>query len=154
PLTLAILDGLSLSVGAETFIVPLTVIVESVRPRPEQLATIMGSGEVLLVRGDALPLIRLYDVFGVETEATDPTQALVVIVEHEGGAVALLVDELLGQQQVVVKSLESNFRKAEGIMGATILGDGRVALILDVPSVVGLTRSGGRTGRAPETAAR
>ena len=95
-----------------------------------------GGAEVVLVRGEVLPILRLYQVFGAEPIITDPTQGLLVIVEYDGRKVALLVDELIGQSQVVIKSLESNYRKVEGIAGATILGDGRVALILDIPGLI------------------
>ncbi len=143
PLTLAIMDGQALQVGPEVYILPLVAIVESIRPRREALALVLGRGETVTVRGKPLPLIRLHRLFDVEPEFADPTRGLAVIVEHEGRLAALLVDELLGQQQVVIKSLEANFRKVEGVAGATILGDGRVALILDVPGLVALARAGG-----------
>jgi two-component system chemotaxis sensor kinase CheA len=138
PLTLAILDGQSVRVGPHTYIVPLLSIIESVRPRSENLSRVFGAGEVITIRGEVLPMLRLHRMFGVMATVEDPTQGLVVIVEHEGRKIALLVDELLGQQQVVIKSLETNFRKMEGIAGATILGDGQVALIVDVPGLVAL----------------
>ncbi|NOT58351.1 MAG: chemotaxis protein CheA [Deltaproteobacteria bacterium] len=140
PLTLAILDGLSLRVGEHTYLLPLINILESIQPRPEQVKTVLGQGEVLIVRGEVVPLLRLHRLFDIPTQTTDPSQGLAVIVEHDGRMVALLVDELLDQQQVVIKSLEANFRKIEGIAGATILGDGRVALILDVGGLVMLAR--------------
>ena len=143
PLTLAIMDGQALQVGSEVYIVPLVAIVESIRPRREALTRVLGAGETVTVRGKPLPLIRLHRLFDVEPEFADPSRGLVVIVEHEGRLAAFLVDELLGQQQVVIKSLEANFRKVEGVAGATILGDGRVALILDVPGLVALARAGG-----------
>ncbi len=93
-----------------------------------------------MIRGQALPMLALHELLGVEPEARDPHEGLLVVVENEGRLAALLVDELLGQQQVVVKNLETNFKKTEGIAGATILGDGRVALILDIPGVVELAR--------------
>jgi two-component system, chemotaxis family, sensor kinase CheA len=142
PLTLAILDGLLLRIGAPTFVLPLVAIVESIRPRRGDLRLLAGGGEVVTVRGEALPLVRLHQLFGVEDAVRDPAAAAVVIVEHENRRLALLVDELLGQQQVVVKSLEAHFRKVDGAMGATILGDGRVALILDVSGIVGLAGYG------------
>jgi two-component system chemotaxis sensor kinase CheA len=146
PLTLAILDGQSVRVGEHTYIVPLLSIIESVRPRSENLTRVFGTGEAITIRGEVLPVLRLHRVFEVPTTVEDPTEGLVVIVEHEGRKIALLVDELLGQQQVVIKSLETNFRKLEGIAGATILGDGRVALIVDVPGLVALGL--GRSRRA------
>jgi two-component system, chemotaxis family, sensor kinase CheA len=142
PLTLAILDGLSLRVGEQTYLLPLINILESIQPRPEQVKTVLGQGEVLLVRGEVVPLLRLYQLLNIPTQTTDPSQGLTVIVEHDGRMVALLVDELLDQQQVVIKSLEANFRKIDGVAGATILGDGRVALILDVTGLVMLARGG------------
>jgi two-component system, chemotaxis family, sensor kinase CheA len=131
PLTLAILDGLLLKVGAETYVLPLVSIVESIRPRPEQVRGVAGKGEVVAVRGETLPLMRLHRLFAIPTEVTDPCRGLTVIMESGGQRAALLVDELLGQQQVVVKSLEAHYRKVQGVLGATILGDGRPALILD-----------------------
>jgi two-component system chemotaxis sensor kinase CheA len=131
PLTLAILDGLSLRLGQQTFVLPLLSIAESFRPRRDQVKTVFGRGEVVLVRGEPIPLVRLYDVLNVVAETTDPCAALVVIVETGATKIGLLVDELLGQAQVVVKSLETHYRKVDGLMGATILGDGKVALILD-----------------------
>jgi two-component system chemotaxis sensor kinase CheA len=141
PLTLAIVDGLCLALQEETFILPLLSIVESLQPRPEQVRTVLGRGEVLWVRGEPLPLLRLGRLLGMSCRVTDPTQGLVVIAESEGRKVGVLVDELLGQSQVVIKNLEANYRKVDGIAGATILGDGRVALILDVN---GLTRLAAR----------
>ena len=140
PLTLAILDGLSLQVGSETYILPLVSIVESIRPGRAQLNTVAGLGEVILVRGEALPLMRLHRLFGVPTEVLDPCRGLTVVVEHGGHRLALLVDELLGQQQVVIKSLEANYHKIEGVLGATILGNGRAALILDIAGLAQIAR--------------
>ncbi len=141
PLTLAILDGLLLRVGEQTYVLPLVSIVESIRPRPEQVYVVAGCGEVVVVRKQPLPLLRLGRLLNTPTEVTDPSRGLVVIVEQETCQVALLVDEVLGQQQVVVKSLETNFRKVEGITGATILGDGRAALILDTAGIVAMGRA-------------
>jgi two-component system chemotaxis sensor kinase CheA len=146
PLTLAILDGMSVAVGGETFIVPLTAIAESLRPRKEDVKTVQGRGRVVQVRGDYLPIVALHELFGIQSRAADIEQAIFVILEAEGTKKAVLVDELLGQHQVVIKSLESNYRKISGISGATIMGDGRVALILDVAAVV-------RTEREPLRAA-
>ena len=139
PLTLAILDGLSLSVGGQIFILPLVSIVESFRPRAASLKTLLSGGEVALVRGQTLPLLRAHRLLGIEGAQTDPTKALLAIVESDGRRVALLVDELCGQSQVVIKNLDANFRRVEGVMGATIMGDGRVALILDVPGLIRLS---------------
>ena len=137
-LTLAILDGQLLSVGDESYVLPLMAIVESVRPRAEQLTRVLGTAEVVTIRDRVLPLLRLHQVLGVRPKSDDPTQGLLVIVEHDGQQVAVLVDELLGQQQVVIKSLERHFAKVRGLGGATVLGDGRVMLILDVAGLVAL----------------
>ena len=140
PLTLAVLDGLLLRVGAQTYVIPLVSIIESIRLRREQVRDVAGCGEVITVRKEPLPLIRLANILRVPREGAEPATGLVVIVEHDGRHLALLVDELLGQQQVVVKSLETNFRKVEGITGATILGDGRAALILDIAGIAAISR--------------
>jgi two-component system chemotaxis sensor kinase CheA len=135
PLTLAILDGLSVSVGGQTFIAPLGSIVESLQVKAEDLKSVSGQGHLLRVRGEYLPLISLHEVFNIQNAVTDFTKGIVVIIETERKKIALMVDELLGQHQVVIKSLESNFRKVAGISGATIMGDGKVALILDVAAL-------------------
>jgi len=132
PLTLAILDGMSVAVGGQTFILPLGSIVESLQITDQELKTVSGDGRLLHVREEYLPLIALHEVFAISNAITEPKQGIAVIVEAEGKKTALLVDELLGQHQVVIKSLESNFRKVPGMSGATIMGDGTVALILDV----------------------
>ncbi|MCA9421341.1 MAG: chemotaxis protein CheA [Nitrospira sp.] len=142
PLTLAIIDGMTVRVGRDHYIIPLIVVTESIRPKPSELQRIVGKGEVVNLRGEWVPMIKLYEAFGVTPDFTDPSQALLVIVEAEGRRMAVLVDELTGQQQVVIKSLEENFRKVEAISGATILGDGQVALILDVPGLAKLARAG------------
>ncbi len=142
PLTLAVLDGLLLKVGSQTYVLPLVSIAESIQPGREQVRDVAGRGEVIVVRKDPLPLLRLHRLFGVPDAITDPSRGLAVIVEHEGRHLALLVDELVGQQQVVIKSLETHFRKVEGIMGATILGDGHAALILDIAGIVEMSRCG------------
>jgi two-component system chemotaxis sensor kinase CheA len=133
-----------MQVGDETYILPLASIVESIQPRRESLHQVFGAGDAIAVRGRVLPMVRLHRLFGVTPRSEDPTDGLVVIAEHEGRQAALLVDELLGQQQVVIKSLEANFQKLQGVAGATILGDGRVALILDVPGLVAMSRSASR----------
>jgi two-component system, chemotaxis family, sensor kinase CheA len=135
PLTLAILNGLSVAVGAEKFIIPLNSIIESLQPKPEQLKSVNGR-RVIQVRGDYLPILRLHELFNIETEVREPTRGILVLVDLDGEKVALLVDALLDEQQVVVKSIETNYRKVEGSAGATILGDGRVALILDVAELL------------------
>ncbi|PTU30542.1 chemotaxis protein CheW [Stenotrophobium rhamnosiphilum] len=136
PLTLAILDGMSVSVGEEIFIVPLNAVAESLQPRAEDVKSIAGQGRVVRVRGEILPLVPLREVFHLGSGITEPQKGILVLIESEGRKVALMVDELVGQQQVVIKSLESNYRRISGISGATILGDGRVALILDVGELV------------------
>ena len=140
PLTLAILDGMSIRVGAEVYILPLGFVTESLQPAPADIKDISGQGRVIKVRGEYLPLIALYQVFGIAPRLTDPCQGIVVILEAEGRKAALFVDDLVGQQQVVVKNLESNYRKVSGISGATILGDGGVALILDVAALIRSSR--------------
>jgi two-component system, chemotaxis family, sensor kinase CheA len=131
PLTLAILNGLSVAVGDEKFIIPLNSIIESLQPKAEQLKSVNGR-QVIAVRGEYLPILRLHELFNIETEVREPERGILVLVDLEGEKAALMVDGLLDEQQVVVKSIETNFRKVEGSAGATILGDGRVALILDV----------------------
>jgi len=140
PLTLAILDGMSIRCGDEIYILPLSFVVESLQPAPADVREIAGRGRVLKVRGEYLPLIPLYQMFGVAPRITDPCEGIVVILETEGRKAALFVDELVGQQQVVVKNLEANYRKVAGISGATIMGDGGVALILDVAALVRSSR--------------
>jgi two-component system chemotaxis sensor kinase CheA len=136
PLTLAILDGMSIRIGNEVYILPLGYIVESLKPVAADLKDISGQGRVIKVRDEYLTLIPLYQVFNVEPKVTDPTKGLVVILESDGRKAALFVDDLIGQQQIVVKNLESNYRKVAGISGATILGDGGVALIVDVAALL------------------
>jgi two-component system chemotaxis sensor kinase CheA len=138
PLTLAIMDGQALRVGAQQYIIPLIAIRETVRPSRGSVHTIGPGAEIAIVHGNPLPIVRLHRLFGIEAATEDPSIGLLVVVEHDGQVAALLVDELLGQQQVVIKSLEANFTKVRGIAGATIVGDGRVALILDVAGLVTL----------------
>lgn len=140
PLTLAILDGMTIRCGEEIYILPLGYVVESLQPRREDIRDIAGRGQVLKVRGEYLPLIALHAVFGIEARASDPADGIVVILESEGRRAALLIDDLVGQQHVVVKNLEANYRKVSGISGATILGDGGVSLILDVAALVRSSR--------------
>jgi two-component system, chemotaxis family, sensor kinase CheA len=136
PLTLAIVDGQSVAVGTETYIVPLISIVESMQLKSSGVTRLSGSTEVLSFRGDYLPIIRLHDLFGVEPRSRALHEGLVVVAEGDGRRIGLFVDDLLGQQQVVIKSLETNYGHIEGVSGATILGDGSVALILDVPGLI------------------
>lgn len=141
PLTLAIIDGLTAAVGEETYIVPLVSIIESVQVKPDAVRSVAGGGELFRFRDNWLPIVRLYDVFGCEGQRRAVDQGIVIVVEGEGTRIGLFVDELIGQQQAVVKSLEANYRRVTGISGATILADGSVALIADV---AGLVRMQGR----------
>jgi two-component system chemotaxis sensor kinase CheA len=140
PLTLAILDGMSIRSGEEIYILPLGFVVESLQPAKDEVKEIAGQGRVVKVRGEYLPLIPLHQMFGIAPRFTNPSEGILVILETEGRKAALFVDELVGQQQVVVKNLESNYRKVAGISGATILGDGGVALILDVAALLRSSR--------------
>lgn len=141
PLTLAILEGMSVRVGKEIFIIPLSYIAESLRPAAEAVSTLAGRGRVVAVRGEYLPVVSLADAFNLPGDAQRYDLGILVILEAEGGKTALFIDELMGQHQVVIKSLETNYRKVPGVSGATIMGDGRVALILDVTYIVGLCHS-------------
>ncbi|GAA0908966.1 chemotaxis protein CheA [Rothia nasimurium] len=136
PLTLAIIDGLTAAVGGETYIVPLVSIVESVQVKTDAVRSVVGGGELFRFREDWLPIVRLYDVFGCDGQRLGVEEGIVIVVEAEGTRIGLFVDELIGQQQAVVKSLEANYRRVAGISGATILADGSVALIADVTGLV------------------
>jgi two-component system, chemotaxis family, sensor kinase CheA len=140
PLTLAILDGMSISVGEEIYLIPLAFIIESLQPRPDEVKTMAGKGRVINVRGEYLPLIALHEIFNVPPKVTQFHEGLVIILEAEGEKVAMFVDDLLGQHQVVVKNLETNYRKVPGVAGATIMGDGHVAFILDVAQLVHISQ--------------
>lgn len=136
PLTLAILDGLSVAVGDQMFIMPLTYITESFQPTAADIKTVSNQGIVVLVRGEYLPVIALHEVFHIRPKTTDIKDGILVILEAEGRKAAMFVDALVGQHQVVIKSLEKNYRRVHGVSGATIMGDGRVALILDAAGIV------------------
>jgi two-component system, chemotaxis family, sensor kinase CheA len=136
PLTLAILDGQLARVGREIYIVPIVSIVETIQIRRDQINSLAGRAELLRLRDEYIPIIRLYELFGIQADNTDLLNGLLMIVEADGKRVGLFVDELLSQQQVVIKSLETNFRQVTALAGATMLGDGRVALILDIPGVI------------------
>lgn len=136
PLTLAIVDGQSVSVGTETYIVPLITIIESLQLKPGEVNRVAGQHEVFWFRDSYVPIVRLHEVFGLQPRAGQLHEGLIMVVEGDGRRVGLFVDDLLGQQQVVIKSLETNFRRVDGVSGATILGDGAVALILDVPGLI------------------
>ncbi len=140
PLTLAILDGQSIAVGDATYIVPLGSIVESVKITDDMVNRVAGKGETFRLRNEYLPIVRMHEIFHVESaKATNLMEGLLVVVEGQGVRCGLFVDDLLGQQQVVIKSLEANYRRVEGVSSATILGDGSVALILDIPGLVRLS---------------
>ncbi|MGB0537272.1 MAG: chemotaxis protein CheA [Alloalcanivorax venustensis] len=141
PLTLAILDGMSIKVGEEMFILPVSAVIESLQPRADDLYSMAGGDVLLKVREDYLPVVAVHHALDVADAITDPTRAIAVIVQGEGRRYALLVDQLVGQQQVVVKNLETNYRKVPGVSAATILGDGSVALILDVADMHRLGQS-------------
>ncbi|SHM27632.1 chemotaxis protein CheW [Vreelandella subglaciescola] len=147
PLTLAILDGMSIKVGAETFILPLTAVLESLQPTKEDMYAMAGDDVVLKVRDEYLPVIAIHEVLDVQGAITDPTKSIAVIVQGEGHRYAMLVDELIGQQQVVVKNLEDNYRKVPGVSAATILGDGSVSLILDITALHRLNRDQKEAGK-------
>ncbi|OPZ35385.1 MAG: Chemotaxis protein CheA [Spirochaetes bacterium ADurb.BinA120] len=136
PLTLAIIEGMLVRVGRNVYIVPLLSIVESLQPRKEDIRTVKEKGEVIQVRGEYVSLVRLYDLFGIEPEFRNPWESLVVIVEAAGSRVGMMIDELLGQQQIVIKSLENHITKSRAVSGAAILGDGRVALIIDIHGLI------------------
>lgn len=151
PLTLAIIDGQSVRVGVDTYILPLVSIIESIQVKADLVSYVTGKGETLSWRGEYIPILRLHKVFGVTADVTDISAGLLVVVEGEGKRAAIFVDELLAQQQVVVKTIETNFVKVEGVSGATILGDGTVALILDVSGLIGLGRKSPGAGIRPPT---
>lgn len=140
PLTLAILDGMSIAVGDETYVIPLNYIVESLQPTATQIRTMAGSESVIQVRGEYLPVIPLHKLFGCDNAVQDYGRGIMIVVESDGAKAALFVDGLLGQHQVVIKSLEANFRRVQGVSGATIMGDGKVALIIDVGGTLAMAR--------------
>ncbi|MCW8944994.1 MAG: chemotaxis protein CheA [Sedimenticola sp.] len=143
PLSLAIMDGQIVRIGNESYIIPILSIIESIQPNTSNLSRLAGKGEAYKLREEFIPIIRVNELFGIPHEITQPlNDGLLVIVEGDGRLCALLVDELLGQKQVVIKSLEENYQRVEGISGATILGDGSVGLIMDIPGVIGLAGQG------------
>ena len=141
PLTMAVTDGMLVRVGGERFIIPLTHIHMSFRPEPSMLSTVVGKGEVVLLRGELMPVVRLHRLFDVPEAVESPLEGLLMIVGDGTRRSALLVDDLLGQQQVVAKTLGSALGKVPGVSGGAILGDGRVGLILDVNETVALAQS-------------
>lgn len=140
PLTLAILDGMSVGVGPETYIIPLSYVMESMQPERGMMKSVSGVERLIQVRGEYLPVVCLHEVFRIPAAITDWSKGIMVVLEADGQSAALFIDQLIGQHQVVIKSLEANYRRVQGIAGATIMGDGRVALILDVPMLVGMAR--------------
>src|SRR5690554_368548 len=141
PLTLAILDGMSIKVGNEMFILPLSAVLESLQPVKEDIYAMAGDDIVLKVRDEYLPVVAVHEALEVPDAKTEITETIAVIVQGEGRRYALLVDDLVGQQQVVVKNLETNYRKVPGVSAATILGDGSVALILDITGLHRLSQA-------------
>ncbi len=141
PLTLAVLDGMVVDVAGQTLVIPLTAIVESLRPKPEDVKGLGPQGAVLSVRDTFVPLVDIANALGFRAEKRQPSEGVVLLIEVEdGGRAALVADAIQGQRQVVIKSLESNYRQVEGIAAATILGDGRVALIVDVDALVAMRK--------------
>ena len=138
PLTLAILDGQLIRVGKETYIISLLSIVETIQTNADTVNKVAGESELFKLRDEYLPVVRLHELLGVEADSTDINDGLLVVAEANGQRIGILVDDLLEQQQIVIKSLESNYQQMTGISGATILGDGTVALILDVPGLMQL----------------
>ena len=138
PLTLAILDGQLVGIGDETYILPVISIIESLQVKPECINAVAGNAEVYRLRDEYIPIVRLYHIFGIVPKSEVLNEGLLVVVEAEGKKIAIYVDDLLGQQQVVIKSLKTNFKKVEGLSGATILGDGTVALIIDIAELIDL----------------
>jgi two-component system, chemotaxis family, sensor kinase CheA len=141
PLTLAILDGMSVAVGDQTYILPLSYVVESLQPQPGDIKTLSNQARVIQVRGEYLPVVVLHEIFNTESKWSDFTHGIMVVLDADGTKAALFVDALVGQHQVVIKSLEANYRRVHGISGATIMGDGHVAMILDVSAIAGMAKS-------------
>jgi two-component system chemotaxis sensor kinase CheA len=136
PLTLAIVDGMSVEIGGETFIVPLSFIAEAFLPQFHQAKAVAGQTRLIQIRDSYLPLLPLETLLGVKLKSAELTDSIVIVLDMDGRRAALPVDRLLGQQQVVIKSMEANYRKVPGVAAATVLGNGRVAFILDVNALV------------------
>ncbi|EKE18215.1 MAG: hypothetical protein ACD_10C00085G0003, partial [uncultured bacterium] len=141
PLTLAILDGMSVAVGNQIYILPLSYVIESLQPEAGDIKTLSNQARVIQVRGEYLPVVVLHEVFNIKSSWIDLTQGIMVVLDADGARVALFVDALVGQHQVVIKSLEANYRRVSGVSGATIMGDGHVAMILDVSAIAGMAKS-------------
>lgn len=136
PLTLAVMDGMVIEIGHEKYVLPLVNIIQTLRPNGEEVNSLPNGNRVMMFRGEYIPIVPLHKVFGIDNAIDDPCTGLVVVVEGDGGVLlGLMVDELVNQQQVVIKSLESNYDLVEGVSGATILGDGQVSLIIDIASI-------------------
>jgi two-component system chemotaxis sensor kinase CheA len=141
PLTLAIIDGMVVRIGDRQYIIPVLSIVSSYRPEKNSIRTIEGGkDEIIKFRDTYIPLIRLNEIFKFEYSSPELTDSLIIAIEVEGNVVGILVDELIGKQQIVMKSLEENFENIRGVSAATILGDGNVALILDVDSIIKISQ--------------
>ncbi len=136
PLTLAIIDGLTVSIGDEVFVIPISSVIESLRPDRSNVKTLNEKGEVINVRDEYIPLLRLHEILDIPAQKMEPWEAIVVVTSYEGKKYCLLVDDLIGQQQIVIKNLGNAMPKVRDIAGGTILGDGKVALVLDVPGIV------------------
>ena len=141
PLTLAIIDGIMVRAGDRDFIIPTFSVLESLRPEKSDCKTVNNQGEMIKVRDSLHPLVRLHDLFGFEPKNRNPWESIVVIAESDGQQKCVLVDELLGKQEVVIKSLGGNLRNAKGMAGGAILADGRVGLILDMPGLFELSEN-------------
>jgi len=152
PLTMAITDGMLVRVGGQRYIIPTVNIHMSLKPNPEDLHTVSGRGEMLKLRDELLPIFRLHRIFEVPNAVEKLEDGLLVIVDDGSGRYALLVDELLGQQQVVAKALGEGLGKIPGISGGAILGDGRVGLIIDTQGVAALARDSGSVFESAEAA--
>ncbi len=146
PLTLAIIDGMVVRVGGERYVIPTVSIIRSIKPDPKDLSTVLNQGEMLSLQGELIPLFRLADLFDIKGAQDDPNQGLVVVIEDNGRKAGLLVDELVGRQQIVIKTLGEAMRDIPGISGGAIMPDGRVGLILDVDGLVRLANTGDGEG--------
>ena len=153
PLTLAVLDGMIVRVGDQTFVIPLSHVVESLRPQNGEVKAIGVNGSLLDVRGTYVPIHRVGELLGIDSAGREPAETVLIVVESDHGQAVLMVDAIVDQRQVVVKSLEANYAAIDGLAGATILGDGRVALILDVDALIGRWRKETRTAQPLELAA-
>ena len=141
PLTMAIIDGMIVKIGPEKYIIPATAIRQLLRPRENSYNNVVGRGEMLNVMGNLLPLVRLHEIFNIESAHTNPCEALVVVVEAENRSKCLLVDEVIGKEEVVIKGLGDGLKNIKGVSGGAILGDGNVGLILDPESLFMLSEN-------------